>query len=468
MPTPDQSRGWSDEDLDDALSLDVYDPHSARAETFDDGFSTEYVESPDLVEINPLRPQPTASALTSVSDAADQPVPRITIHASCDRSEVARAVSAAARDRRLAKATVTVELGGLPAAITRLSNQRSPDLLIIDCIAQPQNLLSQLDRLAEVVDAGSKVVVIGAANDIMLYRQLMARGVSEYLVGPLEPVEIARAIGRLYLDPDKPFAGKLVSVIGAKGGVGASTIAHNVAWNIAERCGANATLVDLDVPFGTAALDFNQEPPQTVAEALSSPDRVDPVLLDRLLTRQTERLQLFAAPGALDRDYDFDPAAYEMLIDSVRRTAPFVVLDLPHMWTPWVRDALMGSDTIVLVTTPELASLRNTKNMLDRLQRLRSNDAPPMVVLNMTGVARRPEVPARDFAEALGCELSAVLPFEPHVFGQASNNGQMLCELNLEGQSAEEIEGLAMLITGRAPTPRKKASLFDKLPFMKR
>jgi pilus assembly protein CpaE len=456
MPPQSSPQGWTDEDLDEALSLEVYDDFAA---------TPAEANAPDVFEA----PAPAAASAHqfNVGDM-DQPVPRIVIHASCDRSEVARAISAAARDRRLAKATVTVELGGITAAHARLSNQRSPDLLILDCIATPANLLAQLDRLAEHVDEGSKVLVIGAANDITLYRELMARGVSDYLVAPVDALSLARAIGRLYVDPDKPFAGRLVSVIGAKGGSGASTIAHNLAWNIAERCGANATLVDLDVPFGTASLDFNQDPPQTVAEALASPDRVDPVLIDRLLTRQTERLLLFSAPGAVDRDFDFPQEAYDTLIDAVRRTSPFVVLDLPHQWSPWVRDTLVASDNIVIVTTPELAALRNTKNVMERLARGRSNDRPPHVVLNMTGVLKRPEIPTKDFAEALGCELAAVLPFEPSVFGQASNNGQMLGELTASARSTEELEALAMLISGQSIQPRRKSSLLDKLPFLKR
>jgi pilus assembly protein CpaE len=445
------SAGWTEEDLDAALTLDTEDQ-----EPFDLGQSVDF-------------PAPAARVQVDVgSGASDQPVPRIAIHASCDRSEVARSVAAAARDRRLAKATVTVELGGVDAALTRLASTRSPDLLILDCVAPPQALLRSLDRLAEVVDEGTKVVVIGAANDITLYRELMARGVSEYLVGPIDPLDLARTIGRLYVDPDKPFSGNLISVIGAKGGVGASTIAHNLAWNIAERCAANATLVDLDVPFGTAALDFNQEPAQTVAEALMASDRMDPVLLDRMLTRQTERLLLFSAPGAIDRDFEFEPGAYETLIDTVRRTAPFIVLDLPHMWTPWVRDTLLASDNIIIVTTPELASLRNTKNLIDRLSRSRINDAPPHVVLNMTGVLKRPEVPAKDFADAIGIEIAAIIPFEPAVFGQAANNGQMLGELKVASRSGIAVEELALLVTGRPVEAKKKSSLLEQLPFLKR
>jgi pilus assembly protein CpaE len=398
----------------------------------------------------------------------DQPIPRIRIRASFDRPEIANLLQQVATDRRLAKTEFEMEPGGIDAATAYCAANSSPNLIILDTLATPTELLTKLDRLAEHVEEGSKVVIIGAANDIGLFRELMSRGVSEYLVPPLQPLQIIRAISALYVNPDKPFAGKVVSVVGAKGGVGASTIAHNLAWLIAERFQANTTMVDLDLSFGTGALDFNQEPQQTVAEALLSPDRVDEVFLDRLLMRQTERLMLFCAPATLDREFEIDPEAFETVIDRVRRSAPFVVLDLPHIWTPWMRQTLLSSDEVIVIATPELASLRNAKNMIDRVKSARPHDQPPIVVLNMTGVAKRPEIPVKDFSEALGIEPSLVIPFDPQVFGMAANNGQMLGELAAAAKIAGTLEELAARLCGRQVVVKKKSSIGERLPFLKR
>lgn len=398
----------------------------------------------------------------------DQPIPRIRIRASFDRPEIANLLQQVATDRRLAKTEFEMEPGGIDAATAYCAANSSPNLIILDTLATPTELLTKLDRLAEHVEEGSKVVIIGAANDIGLFRELMSRGVSEYLVPPLQPLQIIRAISALYVNPDKPFAGKVVSVVGAKGGVGASTIAHNLAWLIAERFRANTTMVDLDLSFGTGALDFNQEPQQTVAEALLSPDRVDEVFLDRLLMRQTERLMLFCAPATLDREFEIDPEAFETVIDRVRRSAPFVVLDLPHIWTPWMRQTLLSSDEVIVIATPELASLRNAKNMIDRVKSARPHDQPPIVVLNMTGVAKRPEIPVKDFGEALGIEPSLVIPFDPQVFGMAANNGQMLGELAAAAKIAGTLEELAARLCGRQVVVKKKSSISERLPFLKR
>lgn len=416
-----------------------------------------------------LAPQPAADiAPRGDVRITEQPVPRVTIHASCDRPEIADILSGISADRRLARAEISVEAGGIDSAIARFAAQASPNLLILDTMMQGQQMLHTLDRLAQVIEEGTKVVIIGAVNDIALFRELMSRGVSEYIVPPLQPLDLIRTICSLYVNPDKPFAGRVISVIGARGGIGASTIAHNLAWSIAERQEAGATLLDLDLSFGTAALDFNQDPPQSIADALMAPDRVDDVFLERVTTKQTQRLQMLTAPATLEREFELDPQSYEMVIERVRRTSPYVVLDLPHAWTSWVKHTMLSADDAIIVAGPDLASLRNTKNIMDLLKAMRPYDSPPTVVLSMVGVPKRPEIPFKDFAEALGAEPVASIPFDPQLFGMAANNGQMIGEVAAQSKTALTIDALAASLTGRKPVEAKKPSLAGKIPFLKR
>jgi pilus assembly protein CpaE len=413
-------------------------------------------------------PAQTISYAPTSDSIADQPIPRIRIRLCYDRTDIAALMEQASQDRRLGKAELEVESGGIDAAIAYCASNPSPNLLILDTTATPTELLTKLDRLAEHVEEGTKVVILGATNDIGLFRELMRRGVSEYLVPPLQPLQIIRAISALYVNPEKPFAGRVVAVVGAKGGTGASTIAHNLAWMVAERFNCNTTMVDLDLSFGTGALDFNQDPTQTVAEALLAPERVDEVFLDRLLMKQTDRLMLFCSPASLDREYELNAESFEVVIDRVRRSAPFVVLDLPHVWTTWMRQTLLSADDVIVVATPELASLRNAKNMVDKVKSARPHDAPPLLVLNMMGVAKRPEIPVKDFGEAIGIEPSIVLPFEPHLFGMAANNGQMIGEVSPQAKTSLALEQLAAQLCGRQVAPKKKSTLLDHLPILKR
>lgn len=397
------------------------------------------------------------------NDMSDQPVPRISVAAFCERPETGALIHNAANDRRLAKAHVSVELGGLPAAIERFYDESTPNLLIVESGMRGRGLFDQLEELAGVCDPDTKVIIIGAANDISLYRELMKRGVSEYLVPPMTPLHLIRTISELFLDPEQPFAGKSIAFIGAKGGVGSSTVAHNCAWALTEGVQSDAVLVDLDLSFGTAGLDFNQDPAQTLGDALAEPDRLDDALLDRLLVRCTERLSLFSAPATLDKDWEFSPNEYEMVLEKVRRQAPYVVLDLPHLWMPWVRQTLLSADQVVVTVAPDLASLRNAKNLFDLVTSARPNDEPPRVVINMAGMPKRPEIPVKDFAEALGTQPALVLPFEPMLFGKAANNGQMITELDPKSKAAEGFSHLAGLVTGRAAAPQRSRSLFGKM-----
>jgi len=397
------------------------------------------------------------------SSIGETPVPRITIHAFCARAETAGLIEKSAGDRRLSRATTTVRPGGLAAAVEAYQNQPTPSLVIVESLDPAPVMIALLDRLAEVCDPGTKVMVVGSANDIALYRELMRRGVSEYLVPPLKPLQIIRAIGGLYADPAAPFIGRQIAFVGARGGAGASTLAHNVAWTISERIQAGTVIVDYDLAFGTAGLNFNHDPAHGVVDALGQPDRLDPVLMDRMMARCTDRLSLFAAPANLDSDYDISAEAYEEVTQKIRGAAPFVVLDLPHGWNSWTRRMLIASDDLVIVATPDLASLRNTKNMIDLVRLARPNDSPPRLVLNQVGLPGRPEIPIKDFGEALGLAPSIVVPFDAKTFGQAANNGQMIPEVAPKTKVSEGIEQLAQLITRREPPVVQKASLLSGL-----
>jgi pilus assembly protein CpaE len=361
------------------------------------------------------------------------------------------------------RATTEVRPGGLAEALQHYQNQPTPPLIIVESVEPAQQLLAGLDRLAEVCDPGTKVIVIGSYNDIGLYRELMRRGVSEYLVPPLKTLQLIRAVTTLYTDPTTPFVGRTLAFVGAKGGAGSSTLAHNIAYQISEGIQANTVIVDFDLAFGTAGLDFNQDPVQGVADALNKPDRLDPTLLDRMTARCTDRLSLFAAPASLDDDYDISADAFEEVQGKIRGTAPYVVLDLPHLWSGWMRKTILSADDVVITATPDLASLRNAKNLIDLIRKARPNDAPPHLILNQVGAPGRPEIPVKEFSKALGVEPALVLPFDAKLFGQAANNGQMVFEVNPKAKAVEGLMQFTQVLSRREATPVRPRSLVERL-----
>jgi pilus assembly protein CpaE len=388
------------------------------------------------------------------------PAPRISIQAFCESVETAAAVQSAGEDRRLGKAHLKIQMGGMTAASEAYRSASTPNVIVLEFEQRPEAILAGLDSLAEVCDPGTRVIVIGRQNDVTLYRELVRRGVSDYLIAPVNTLDIVRSICGLYSAPDAKPVGRILAVIGAKGGVGASTIAHNIAWSIARDLNLDSVVTDLDLAFGTAGLDYNQDPPQGIADAVFSPERIDTNFVDRLLSKCSDNLSLLAAPATLDRVYDFGAEAFDAIFDSLRATVPSIVLDVPHQWTGWTQRTLLAADDILIVAAPDLANLRNAKNFVDYLKTARVNDHRPFYVLNQVGVPKRPEIKSADFAKALDDDPAAIIPFEPQIFGTAANNGQMIAEVAGNHKVAETFRNLAQLLTGRSEFKKPSNSLF--------
>ncbi|MDH2352064.1 AAA family ATPase [Bradyrhizobium sp. SSUT18] len=408
----------------------------------------------------PQEEQPEASLPPIEEHIA--PAPRVSVQAFCETVETAAAVQSAGEDRRLGKAHLKIQMGGMAAAIEAYRSAPTPNVIVLESDGR-NDLLGGLDHLATVCDAGTRVVVIGRINDVMLYRELVRRGVSDYVLAPVGAIDVVRSICNLFSAPEAKAVGRIIAVVGAKGGVGASTISHNVAWAIARDLAMDAVVADLDLAFGTAGLDYNQDPPQGIADAVFSPDRVDTAFIDRLLSKCTDHLSLLAAPATLDRVYDFGTDAFDAVFDTLRSTMPCIVLDVPHQWSGWTKRALIGADDILIVAAPDLANLRNAKNLFDLLKAARPNDRPPLYCLNQVGVPKRPEIAAAEFAKAIESQPVVSIPFEPQIFGSAANNGQMIAEISANHKSIEMFLQIAQRLTGRSETKKQKSSLLSPL-----
>lgn len=397
-------------------------------------------------------------------------IPRITIQAFCENSQTAQIIENATHDRRMSRAALTTHNGGLEGAVETYRTNPTPNLIIVETTLPGERILSALGRLAEVCDASTRVVVIGHVNDVLLYRDLIRAGISEYLVMPVTPAAIVGAISDLFVAEDAAPIGRTIGFISAKGGAGSSTIAHNVAWAMAKSIRQDVLVVDLDLPFGTAGLDFNQDPPQGIADAVFAQDKMDAVMLDRLMSKAANHINLLAAPATLDRTYDLGERSFEQIIELSQRHVPAVVLDIPHVWTDWVRHTLGVIDEVVIVAEPDLANLRNAKNLADVIKGLRPSDTAPVTIINKVGLPKRPEIPPEEFAGSIDCHLAAQINFEPALFGTAANNGQMISEVSASHKVNDTFRAIGLQLTGRtAPQAQGKAGglklpdLFRKL-----
>ncbi|KAF0231722.1 MAG: pilus assembly protein [Beijerinckiaceae bacterium] len=398
-----------------------------------------------------------------MSESTVAPLPHVAIQVFSETSQVVAVVEEASHDRRMAKANLRVQAGGVAAAVEAYRDAPTPNVIVIETVSDGHGLLGHLDELAGYCDEGTRVVVIGHVNDVQLYRELMRRGVSEYLVAPIDVIGFIQALSEIFSNPTAKPVGRSIAVIGAKGGVGASTIAHNLAHTIAGDLEVETVIVDLDLPFGTAGLDFNQDPPQGIMEAAFDPARVDVNMIERLLSRCGPQLNLMAAPSSLERIYDFSIETFEPVTDALRATVPAIVFDVPHMWTGWTRNILIRSDEIVVVAAPDLANLRNAKNLIDTLTLARPNDPRPRLVLSQVGLPKRPEIASPEFAKALDCEPLASFAFDANLFGTANNNGQMISEIQPKSKAQEAFLEMAKALMGRQEAKQSKKSLISTL-----
>jgi pilus assembly protein CpaE len=392
-----------------------------------------------------------------------RPLPRISIHAFCETEAVQSSLERCGQDRRMAKVGFRINSGNIAAAANMFATMPTPNLIILETSSEPAALLQELAPLAHVCDPSTKVILIGRHNDIGLYRELIKNGISEYMVSPVAMPDILGAIASIFVDPDAEPLGRSIAFIGAKGGVGSSTLAHNCAWGISSLFSTETVLADLDLPYGTANINFDQDPPQGVAEAVFSPERLDEMFLDRLLTKCSQHLSLLAAPSMLDRAYDFDGNAFQALAEILQRNAPVSVLDVPHTWNEWTRNVVGEADELVITAVPDLANLRNAKNLFDSIRKLRPNDKAPHLVLNQVGLPKRPEISPSDFCESLEIQAAAIIPFDAALFGAAANSGRMIGETDKKAPTAEVFSQLAHLLTGRVTAKKVKRGGLGKV-----
>lgn len=376
-------------------------------------------------------------------------VPHLTIAAFCVLPATRSAIERAGGDRRLTRVKTEVNDGGIAKACQMFEKRRTPSLLIVEVATTGEALLKELDSLAEVCDPKTKVVVIGAENDIGLYRNLMERGIAEYLVGSITPLAYVGMIQKLFAQDSASKLGKVYAFVGAKGGVGSSTLAQNLAWTIAEEMKSPTLLMDLDFRFGSAALNLDLKPVTGLEKYLDDPGKLDASLLDRLIVQRGDYLGVL--PGFDDPLGDVDPApdAIERLIDIARASFPHVVVDLPHDWSVASRDTLTAADEVIVVVTPDLPNLRNARALLERLRALRPNDAPPRLILNACRMPRRKEIAADKFAKSLGIETYATIPFDAATFGSAAADGRAIREKSPRCKAQASVQQLAHALTGQ-------------------
>jgi len=352
-----------------------------------------------------------------------------------------------------------VEPGTAVEATEYLKNHASPKTLIIE-VPSSQEAPRLLDALADVVHPGTRVIVTGTVDTFSFYHWLMGLGIHDYLLSPFNEQQLASALvkstGGTAQAESKKEDKKTIAVIGARGGVGATTIATTLAGIFANEQHTTTALVDMDAQFGSVALGLDLEPSRGLRDALEKPDRIDSLFLERVMIKASDHLSILSAEEPLNEHIAQHANAGELLLSALREKFTYVVVDVPRQLTPLTRYALASADHVVLVAEPSLFSLRDALRLKDML--VEGLKRPlPLLVLNREGLAAKQEPPRAELVKHLGMSPSAVLAFNTEVIGATARGETLLNESKLTAL-AEPLRRLALQISGKEP-PAKSGGI---------
>lgn len=338
--------------------------------------------------------------------------------------------------------------GSIDTAIEELPRRGWPRFLIVD-ISGISDPLPRINRLAEVCNLETEVIVVGERNDIVLYRALKAAGVAEYFYKPLVGNLLSRVIdeiagGGKNLQPSR--SGMLVFVVGVRGGVGVTTIATSLAWHFAEIRQRGVLLLDLDLHAGDAALQLDVQPSHALREALGDPKRIDELFLERGVAPVTERLGLLAGVEPLFDRVELSEDAVMQLLQKILAHYRYVVVDLPSEIALLFPKLLHMPSTLLLVSDGSIASIREVARWRDFIGSNTSERRLLHVLNKKNAAGALPEremlrvIPPPDISIDWDRRIIAAAALGTKVVQQcrAIRDGMMALSLRLSGAAVEE------------------------------
>ncbi|WP_179954112.1 P-loop NTPase [Denitrobaculum tricleocarpae] len=333
-----------------------------------------------------------------------------------------------------------------------LTESPVPRVMIVDIGDSPSPLTAMLSLTAAFTE-DTRLIGIGSMNDINLYREMIGAGISDYLVKPITEKALFSTLQQLEEPEDEveapvadPDATQKIVVIGSRGGCGASTVALNIAWSMAEEKQHKTALVDLDLEYGTIALSLDLEPTRGLREALENPSRIDSLFISSATAKLTENLSVMATEENVSHDILFDPAATGALFDALGREHECIVVDMPRA-APGLRQGVFEAATqIVVVTELTLSGLRDSIRTLANIEELSPN-TPIKVVANRTGSSTQ-GMQIGDFQKALGRKVDFQLAEDHKAFNLAANTGKPLVQVDARCKASKTLKRAVTVLDG--------------------
>ncbi|MGE0252101.1 MAG: AAA family ATPase [Dongiaceae bacterium] len=348
-----------------------------------------------------------------------------------------------------------VKEGGVNEAIAVLTEGTRPQTLIVDFSSSPDPLVDA--RHLRSLCPHSTVIGLGATNDVSLFRNLLTAGISDYLVKPLNPESLSQAIVSAQPSDGGTTKSKAIShvtaIIGARGGVGASTLAVNTAWLLAEEKKSTVALIDLDVHYGITALALDVEPSPGLREALKNPDRIDSLFVTSALVKATDRLYIMGSEEPLDAEIRPNPAAVELLLQELRARFTHIIVDVPRSNVAVQELIAKEADYIILVSDLTLVGIRDTARLLSRIKALNAK-AKTFMVVNRSSPGN--PLSAQDFERGVEHKIDITIEEDGKTLTQAMNSGRPLAAMGGSGKTLISLNNIIDLLLGNKNPPKKQ------------
>jgi pilus assembly protein CpaE len=362
--------------------------------------------------------------------------------------------------------TAVVNDGGLSAALGALTHESSPPLLVVD-FGGIEDPVAALRSLVALCEATTRIIVIGSVNDVAVYREMLRTGAAEYVVKPLQADTFVTAIegaSKVRADAPAPDAKKtrVVGVIGARGGVGASTVALNTAWLLAHEMGKTVGLLDLDLQFGTISLSLDLEPSRGLREVFEKPDRIDSLFVASAMAHESERLYVLSTEEGLEDHPNVNPIAFGLLLNALPKDFDCVVVDLPPRFAVAQRNMLSSFTAFILVSDASLAGMRDCVR-LAKLLRETTPEAAVHVIVNKVGAVKKGELPRAEFQRGVDMPVKHFVSFDPKVAAAAATAGKPLAQLAKRSQIVGELRKIASLMVAERVKAQKPSGGLGQL-----
>jgi len=366
-----------------------------------------------------------------------------------------RAAVAAATSVRYPEARIYD--GGISAAMSNLSQEAQPTHVIID-VSDAEDPAAAIRLLLTVCSPDIHIIALGTVNDVPFYQALIEAGASDYLLKPLEPEGLRQSLERLSKVAEssdhKKGTLRTVAVVGVRGGVGASTVAVNIAWHAAHDLGRQCALLDLDIHFGTVTLALDLEPCGGMREILENPGRVDGLFISSSMVRESENLLVLGSEESLEHELTVDPAAISALLDGLDKSVEFAFLDMPRSLIVTNPGILRKLDCVVLVVDPSLAGVRDTTRMVEFIRNV-CPEIEVVITANKIGANRKGELPIAEFKRNITLPVDHTIPWDAKVPAEAGSAGKSLAAI---GKNSPIVAAVNKLSETVAPVESSESS----------